>query len=143
MTFERKSRRDTTPGPGMSNIVSIKESYENVYNNSEISKLKNDVRGQFIIVDSGCPRSLMGSKELENLSWVDIKFKDIKTEHFRFGPSRVYSSNFKVKFPVRIEQHELEFEFYVIDGSVPILLGNDVLELLGANVDLASKLIKF
>ena len=54
--------------------------------------------GQIIIVDSGCPRSLMGKKELARLKETnDVTEFRVKDEGFRFGPSRVYNTNRKVK----------------------------------------------
>ena len=44
-------------------------------------------QGQIIIVDSGCPRSLMGDKELDKLrDLVGVKEFKVKDEGFRFGP---------------------------------------------------------
>ena len=57
--------------------------------------------GQIIIVDSGCPRSLMGKKELAKLKETnDVTEFKVKDEGFRFGPSRVYNTD--KKFKVRI-----------------------------------------
>ena len=64
-----------------------------------------------MIVDSGCPRSLMGSKELEKLNWTDYKIEHVKEENFRFGPSKTYPSNKKIKLPVVFGNNELEFDF--------------------------------
>ena len=98
-------------------------------------------QGQIIIVDSGCPRSLMGDKELDKLKdLVDVKEVKVKDEGFRFGPSRVYNSNKKVKFSMQIGIQDVECEFFVVKSdSVPILLGNDIMIPLGGIIDMEEK----
>ena len=82
--------------------------------------------GQVIIVDCGCPRGLMGDVEYERLKeMVEVKEITVKEEGFRFGPSRVYNSNKKVKFSMRVGMNQTDCEFFVVNGKVPILLGND------------------
>ena len=60
--------------------------------------------GQVMIVDSGCPRSRMGDKEYEklrrNFKTQSMRIRD--DEKFRFGPSKTYTSEFKVKIPMRL-----------------------------------------
>ena len=82
----------------------------------------SDNNGQIIIVDSGCPRSLTGDKELEKLKQlVDVSEFKVKDEGFRFGPSRVYTSNRKVKFKMHIgiQKKECEFLLYIVIASQP------------------------
>ena len=93
--------------------------------------------GQIIIVDCGCPRSLMGNEELKRLKeTVEVEEITVKEEGFRFGPSRVYISKKKVRFPMRIGVKEVVCDFFVVDGRVQILLGNDIMAPLGGNIDM-------
>ena len=67
--------------------------------NNEWSGRTAEHLGQVIVVDSGCPRSLMGEEELEKLSCkLDVQIVKVKEENFRFGPSKVYSSRRKAKW---------------------------------------------
>ena len=76
----------------------------------------SDSQGQIMIVDSGCPRSLMGNKELAKLKEiVDVKEFKVKDEGFRFGPSRVYNTDRKVKFKMEMGINEIEWEFFVVE----------------------------
>ena len=49
----------------LSKVITVSESFDEVYSNGEFRKINSTVHGQFIIVDSGCPRSLLGRKELD------------------------------------------------------------------------------
>ena len=102
-----------------------------------VEKCSNDNLGQFIIVDCGCPRSLMGDKELETLKDImEVEEMNVKDQGFRFGPSRVYTSNKKVRLSLQRGGNEINFEFFVVKGNVPILLGNDAMASLGGNIDM-------
>ena len=92
-----------------------------------------------MIVDSGCPCSLMGRNKLVKLDWINIQLDEVKSEKFRFGPSKVFPSTTKVKFPIKRDEIILNLEFFVIDSKVPILLGNDVLEPLDGSVNLEER----
>ena len=136
--FRSKSRdkRGNSENPGMP-VVSVKLLDNEVFLNDEWLKHCSKDLGQIIIVDSGCPRSLMGDQELDKLKdLVDIEEIIVKDEGFRFGPSRVYISNKKVKFTMHIGINEIECEFFVVKGNIPILLGNDVMDPLGAKIDM-------
>ena len=99
--------------------------------------------GQIIIVDSGCPRSLMGKKELAKLKETnDVTEFKVKDEGFRFGPSRVYNTDKKVKVRMQIGIHEIDWEFFIVNSeSVPILLGNDVMIPLGGVIDMEQNIL--
>ena len=56
-----------TPGPGMSAVIEIKEEYERIYLNDDFFKKQFRGSGQFMIVDCGSPRSLMGDDECNRL----------------------------------------------------------------------------
>ena len=93
--------------------------------------------GQVIVVDSGCPRSLMGDEELEKISHkIEVKVYRVKEESFRFGPSRIYTSSRKARLTIQCGLNELDLEFFVINGNVPILLGNDVMIPNGGVIDM-------
>ena len=79
----------------------VGKNYDDVYiNDEEFSGDKCD-QNQLMIVDIGCPRSLMGKKEYEKLinSLSSSELKHIKeskaSEKFCFGPSRSYDSMMK------------------------------------------------
>ena len=48
----------------------------------------------------------------------------------------------KVKLRLNLENKQLIVWFFVIDGKVPILLGNDILEKIGAKIDLKHKALE-
>ena len=103
-----------------------------------------------MIVDIGCPRSLMGKKEyrklLKSLSSSDrARIKEYKaSEKFRFGPSRAYDSLLRVEMPLDLEGVTIDAGFFVVDGAdVPILIGNDILEPLGAIIYTETDVLEF
>ena len=120
--------------PAVSHLTVLENS---VFLNEEWLRNCTDNLGQFIIVDCGCPRSLMGDEEYYRLKeMVEVKEIKVKEEGFRFGPSRIYNSNKKVKFSMRIGMNQVDCEFFVVKGKVPILLGNDFMAPLGGNIDM-------
>ena len=107
-----------------------------VYLNNELGKHSADL-GQVVIVDSGCPRSLMGDQQLDQLKdLVEVDLFNVQDEGFRFGPSKVYKSHKKAKFTMRLGIHEIDCEFFVLNGNIPILLGNDVMVPYGRKIDI-------
>ena len=112
-----------------------------VFLNEEL--LRNSAKlGQIIIVDSGCPRSLMGDHQLDDLKDVmDVTTFKVKDEAFRFGPSKIYRSNKKAKITMKIGINAVECEFFVLKGNIPILLGNDVMVPYGGNIDLEENIL--
>ena len=141
----REERRDPTPAPGRANtvLVTCNTPYDEIYETEKIFRNKNN-SGQVIIVDSGCPRSLMGKSEFKLLK-RNFAFgtKDIKPERFKFGPSKIYNSVRKVQLKINLDGVMKVIDFFVIDGEVPILLGNDVLAPLKANIDIGSRKLEF
>ena len=104
---------------------------------NEFSGRKFTHLGQVIVIDSGCPRSLMGEDELEKLSnKMEVEVFKVKEECFRFGPSRIYTSTRKARLFIQCGIKELELEFFVINGTVPILLGNDAMIPNGGVIDM-------
>ena len=110
------------------NDIYVDEKYHEVFVNDE--EFSNDVSGkkQLMIVDIGCPRSLMGKKEyrklLKSLSSSRLeRVKEFKAcERFRFGPSRAYEALFKVEIPLDLDGVDITAKFFVVDGDVPILI---------------------
>ena len=118
-------------------VVNLTTLEDSVFLNEEWLKNCSKNLGQIIIVDCGCPRSLMGTEEMNKLKQtVEVEEITVKEEGFRFGPSRVYISKKKVRFPMRIGVNEVVCDFFVVDGRVPILLGNDIMVPLGGNIDM-------
>ena len=141
---QRRGGRDLTPGPGRTTFIECNPVYDKIYEADEFFRNKRKM-GQVIIVDSGCPRSLMGRKEYSILK-EKFKMKYLKLgtkEQFKFGPSRIYDADFKVLLYLRIGDEILEAKFFVIDGDIPILLGNDVLEPFDANIKIGKKKLEF
>ena len=138
-----KQRRDSTPGPGR-NIFLCNTPYDKIYQTNEVFLNKNDL-GQIIIVDSGCPRSLMGKSEYNILrEKLKVKTECINNlEKFKFGPSKIYNSERKAHMKLNLGGAVVEVEFFIVDGEVPILLGNDVLDPLKANINLGSRKLEF
>ena len=83
--------------------------YDEIYKSGDFFRLENTNLGQILMVDSGCPRSLMGLKEYEKLKKSYILSEEgVSSENFKFGPSRLYKSRFKVKLPVYFEECTME-----------------------------------
>ena len=102
----------------MKNLVLFSKSYHKIYETDKFFKNKRIEKEQFIIVDSGCPRSLMGEQEF---SRVKKRFRVINEEqvddYFRFGPSRVHKATLKVSLLLRIGTKVKEVSFFVVEGS--------------------------
>ena len=97
-----KTRRDPTPGPGR-NVFICNTPYDRIYQANKVFQAKNN-SGQIIIVDSGCPRSLMGRSEYKMLKEkFAIKEEFINSlERFKFGPSKIYNSGRKAKLKLKL-----------------------------------------
>ena len=112
-----------------------------IFNEEEEFFENNTDKGQFMIVDSGCPRGLMGWKEFDRLKqkyeYEIIKLK--KNENFRFGPSKSYSSDSKIRIPMMIGDSEFYMDFFAVDANIPILVGNDFLKPMGGNIKIGKK----
>ena len=55
VSFKERNKRDDTPGAGMKNLVLFSKLYHKIYETDKFFKTKGMKKGQFIIVDSGCP----------------------------------------------------------------------------------------
>ena len=151
VTFRKRDLTLASKGKACveANSVNIlANNYEGVFLNDDIL-LTNISKGkQFMILYIGCPRSLMGKSEYENLlcSLSQTERENIKqircSEKLRFGPSRLYTANFLVQVPLSLEHISLVVSFFVIDGDIPILIGNDILEPLGGIIDVEKREIE-
>ena len=140
---ERNRRRDSTPGRAE---VLSEIRYDEIYaTGQDCSKIKCNHDVQSMIVDCGCPRSLMGMNEYEKLK-EKYKSEIVEIKHkgrFKFGPSKPYVSDFKVRIPMMLGEYKLDAEFFVIkDKDIPILLGNDVMKPLDGRIDMKKNLLE-
>jgi hypothetical protein len=127
-----RSRDRDFSGMSVINLIMI----DSIFLNEELRNSSKNL-GQVIVVDSGCPRSLLGDEELKRLKeLIEVTEHDVKDEFFRFGPSRVYKSNKKVTITIRIGVQEIDCELFVVKAEIPILLGNDVMVPLGGKIDM-------
>ena len=102
----------------MKKIVLFNKSYHKIYETDKFFKTKRLDKDQYIIVDSGCPRSLMGEQEY---SKIKAKFRVVEekrvNDYFRFGPSRVHKASLKVSLLLRLGTKVKEVKFFVVEGS--------------------------
>jgi hypothetical protein len=127
-----RSRDRDFSGMSVINLIMI----DSIFLNEELRNSSKNL-GQVIVVDSGCPRSLLGDEELKRLKeLIEVTEHDVKDEFFRFGPSRVYKSNKKVTITIRIGVQEIDCELFVVKANIPIMLGNDVMVPLGGKIDM-------
>ena len=112
--------------------------YDEIYKSDEIFRVKKPDLGQVLVVDFGCPISLSCLNEYKELrsNYLISGEKGVGKENFKFGPSRLYESKFKVKMPVYLEESKMEMEIFVVDGPIPILLGNAMMEPMETCIDL-------
>ena len=100
-----------------------------------------------MIVDIGCPKSLMGSLQWENLLTLfsEYQLSMVETEEtkasFKFGPSKTYTAKTKVYFPLALDGVIVQACFHIIEGNIPILLGNDILKPAGANISVSGEIL--
>ena len=142
-----QERRDSTPAKGRTTdeVFILKTKYDEVLVTDE-DFIENERKGkQFMILDIGCPRSLMGEKEYKKLkaSTEGPISEFSSSEKFRFGPSRIYGSTKRIELPLKIEDFEIDAKFFIVDGDVPILIGNDILEPLGGVIDMDERVLDF
>ena len=142
---DKKVRRDPTPGAGTNSVIMCNKSYDRIYKTDKFFTSKDSGKGQFIIVDSGCPRALMGEDEYIKLKSQFKVTKETEVyEKFKFGPSKIYKSKIRTQMILKIGVHFQEISFFVVEGSnIPILLGNDVMEPLEANINMKTHEIEF
>ena len=119
--FQDSRRRDLTPGETVVMISS--DEYDRIFQSDQYCKT-NEI-GQCMILDTGCPRALMGEKQYEDIKrkFKNAKIRIRKNASFKFGPSKIHISEFKVELTLKLEEYELTAQFFVIkDANIPILL---------------------
>ena len=106
---EKERKRDLTPGTENyfsfeDDFYAINQEYDEVFINNHLEREGT----QLMILDIGCPKSLMGMREYKKLehSLSEEDRSHISkypcSKKFRFGPSRVYESSYRVKFPMKL-----------------------------------------
>ena len=95
-----------------------------------------------MITDIGCPNSVIGCKDenhfktnLSKFQQENLEVKEVN-EHFKFGPSGPYKGTKKLRFPIMHGSKVLWAEVSIVDARIPMLLGNNILKPLGAEIKL-------
>ena len=114
-------------------------------------QLKNDItclvvtRKKTMIADLGCPNTVISEADEKsfkecltifqqnNLEYLDVD------EKFKFGPSGPYECSRKIRFPIRNEANLLWIEVSLVKANIPMLLGNNILKPLEAEIKLFDK----
>ena len=98
--------------------------------------------GTDMITDIGCPNSVIGEADvdrfIENLSQFqqnNLEMLDVD-EKFKFGPSGPYSCAHKLRIPIKTEEGTLLVTVAIVKANIPMLLGNNILKPLGAEIKL-------
>ena len=95
-----------------------------------------------MIVDLGCPNSVIGVKDVDAFIKSLTEYQKTKLEirqveeSFKFGPSGPYRCSEKLVFPIRNGSDVLGGEVSVVDANIPMLLGNNILKPLAAEIKL-------
>ena len=97
-----------------------------------------------MIVDIGCPNSVIGAKDvnkfIKNLSrhqQQNLEMREVD-ENFKFGPSGPYRCHMKIRFPVVTPSKHIIAEVAIVQADIPMLLGNNILKPLEAELKLFS-----
>jgi hypothetical protein len=110
---------------------------------------------QAMVVDTGCPKSLVGIQWLKKyLKMRNITKDQLKTktcsQKFRFGPSGVYEAKEIMEIPITVKINDKEESFvkikvnaYVVEAeNVPLLCGRNTMNEWGAILDMKTKVMK-
>ena len=106
--------------------------------------LTNFVEGtsKGMIVDLGCPNSVISRRDVKhfitNLSKVQQDNLNIVQvdEKFKFGPSGPFQCIEKLQFPINYGSKHLNAEVAIVEVNIPMLLGNNFLKPLQAEIRL-------
>ena len=97
-----------------------------------------------MIVDLGCPNSVLGvcdvetfRKCLSHFQQENMEMLDVD-EKFKFGPSGPYKCSKKMRIPIGTEKNTLWVTVAIVDAKIPMLLGNNILKPLEAKIELFS-----
>ena len=97
-----------------------------------------------MIVDIGSPKTVIGEKDekrfIEKLSHVQQENLEIQEvdENFKFGPSGPYRCSRRLKFPIETDSTHITAEVAIVKADIPMLLGNNVLKPMEAEIKLLS-----
>ena len=80
-----------------------------VENIADVMFLKEVTRVEAMVLDTGCPKSLVGRDWLKRyLQKNDLKMEELMvttcSQKFRFGPSQVYTSKEIVSIPITVKE---------------------------------------
>ena len=97
-----------------------------------------------MIADIGCPNTVISEEDetifVQNLSkFQQQHLKRVRTEEkFKFGPSGPYKCNKKLRFPLQSRSGSkfMWVEVALVKARIPMLLGNNILKPLGAEIKL-------
>ena len=95
-----------------------------------------------MIADIGCPNTVIGEADVkrfvQNLSQFQQDNLEVidADEKFKFGPSGPYKSIEKLRIPIQTEKGSLWVTVSIVNANIPMLLGNNILKPLKANIKL-------
>jgi hypothetical protein len=117
--------------------------------------LKEVTEVQAMILDTGCPKSLVGKEWLEKyMKKYKLKKEDLKkvncSQKFRFRPSKVYEAKEIVEIPIIVKLNDIEDSYtkiklgaYVVEAeNVPLLCGRNSMKDWGAVLDMGKDIMK-
>ena len=103
-----------------------------------------DTKKAKMIVDLGCPNSVLGTCDVETfincLSHYQQKHLEMidVDENYKFGPSGPYKCTRKMRFPIGSDEEVFWVTVAVVDAKIPMLLGNNIMKPLEADIKLFS-----
>ena len=108
--------------------------------------------GQYMLIDSGNPRSLIGRDKLmsylhsQGFELTNLETKAPEVNLFKFGET-IYTCTETVKLPIKIEdinnvKHTILIDVHVVDGKVPFLFGKDTGEKWDAQLSMKKETLE-
>ena len=101
------------------------------------------------IIDTGCKKSIIGELELGkvlgtlNLSEIKRVKEDIEEIDFSYKFGEIsYKGSSRIKLPVYLGGSKVRIITDVINGNIPWIIGSEVLEKIGAEIDIKNKIVK-
>ena len=100
------------------------------------------------ITDTACSRTVAGSGWLEmymdQVGKIGQKPRILSNdEHFRFGASRIFHSNYAVVISFKLGNATVQVKVAIVNGELPLLLSRTVLGGLGMIMDIAKNRASF
>ena len=125
---------------------------ESVVELNDVLFLEEYSEKKSLILDVGCPKSLVGQKWLHKyLAWKNMSIENLKkrrcSQKFKFGPSKVYESTELIEIPLNVQQSDgvltrVYLEVFVVDAdNVPLLCGLNSLKKWKAVLDLEQDIL--